>query len=566
MPVQPTDEILKDEVDADGDLTPKALAARKRLANDLKEGTKKKGNATRTDRRKAQKEREEKKKPKKQKITNENAVEKMEVLKEVKKIADNKRNIIESAEVHQELEDYYPEILENKEIGWKPFEGPQTDFLEADEFEVLFSGGRAPGKSDALMMDALRYCEFKEFRGLVIRKAMKELRDLIKRAKELYPLCYPGTKWKEQEKLFVFPSGATVEFGYCDHEDDVEQYKGQEYSWLGIDELTEIPKEETYERLIASVRKKGAGFKTYVRATTNPNGAGKQWVKKRFVDRGPSNTTITLETHIPELDQTIKTTRKWIHGTVFDNPKIVAQNPEYVAMLKNIDNATLRAQWLEGDWDSSDGLAFDEFNRKVHVINPFPIPGDWYRFRACDWGYRTKAVCLWFAIDPDGKIYVYREFTAGGDTPRGPMYAKDFGDEIRRIEDEAGERIRYGILDASAWSQRGEDAPSPAEDMQGIVWRPSDRTKHSRITGKQQVHKYLQVDKTTGEPGVFFFSNCVDLISSISALPIDKNNPEDVDTDVDDHAYDALRYGLMSRPNTYNNYFMPVTHSEHLRS
>jgi len=141
MPVQPTDEILKDEVDADGDLTPKALAARKRLANDLKEGTKKKGNATRTDRRKAQKEREEKKKPKKQKITNENAVEKMEVLKEVKKIADNKRNIIESAEVHQELEDYYPEILENKEIGWKPFEGPQTDFLEADEFEVLFSVG-----------------------------------------------------------------------------------------------------------------------------------------------------------------------------------------------------------------------------------------------------------------------------------------------------------------------------------------------------------------------------------------------------------------------------------------
>jgi PBSX family phage terminase large subunit len=486
-----------------------------------------------------------------QKITEENAEDKKELLKEIIKIADNRTGMI-PAHVKEEIEQYYPEVLEDKKIGWSPFPGPQTQFLEADEFEVLFSGGRAPGKSDALMMDALRYCGNRSFRGLVIRKAMNDLRDLIRRAKELYPQAYPGTKWKEQEKLFVFPSGATMEFGYCDHEDDVARYQGQEYTWLGIDELTQIPNEETYEKLVASVRKRGDGLKNYIRCTTNPNGPGKVWVKKRFVDRGTANSTITLATEIPGIG-TIKTTRKWIHGTVFDNPKYVNENPQYIAMLQNIDNAVLRKQWLEGDWDSADGLAFDEFSRKTHVIKPFEVPSSWYRFRACDWGYKTKAVCLWMAVDFDGRIYVYREFTSGPGTPNGMMLAKEFGHRIREIEEAANERVRYGILDVSAWSQRGEDAPSPAEDMGNLTWRPSDRTKHSRVTGKQQVHRYLQKDED-GKPGVLIFDTCLDLISCMSSLAISSKDNEDAETKGDDHAYDALRYGLMSRPRVYNNY------------
>jgi hypothetical protein len=479
------------------------------------------------------------------KITDENAEQKHELLKDIVKLAENKTALIPE-DLKKEIEEFYPEILEDKKIGWSPFPGPQTHFLEADEFEVMFSGGRAPGKSDALMMDPLRYCNNRAFRGLVIRKAMNDLRDLIRRAKELYPQAYPGTKWKEQEKLFVFPSGATIEFGYCDHEDDVARYQGQEYTWLGIDELTQIPSEETYTKLVASVRKSGDGLKNYVRSTTNPNGPGKNWVKKRFVDKGSANTTITIVTDVKGVG-TIKTTRKWIHGTVFDNPKYVKENPQYIAMLQNIDNEVLRKQWLEGDWDSADGLAFDEFSRKTHVIKPFDIPPSWYRFRACDWGYKTKAVCLWFAVDYDGQIYVYRELVTTG------VLAKDFGAKIRNIEEGTGEKVRYGILDVSAWSQRGEDAPPPAEDMGNLTWRPSDRSKHSRVTGKQQVHKYLQADED-GTPGVLIFDTCTDLIACLSSIPMDKNNNEDVDTKGDDHSYDALRYGLMSRPRIYNNY------------
>lgn len=500
---------------------------------------------------KVRKDKYEKKRPK-QNITKENFAEKREALKEIKNLADDKTSII-SSDAKKEADVFYPEIIETKKIGWEPFPGPQTAFLEADEFEVLFSGGRAPGKSDALLIDPLRNCQNKAFRGLMIRKAMQDLRDLIKRAKELYPLAFPGCRWKDQEKLFVFPSGATIEFGYCDHEDDVARYHGQEYSWLGIDELTQITKEEIYEKLIACVRKSGSG-KNHVRCTTNPNGPGKAWVKKRFIDKGPMGKSIILRTYIEKLDKTIITTRKWIHGTVFDNPKVVAENPEYIAMLQNIDNEVLRKQWLEGDWDSADGLAFDEFERKTHVIEPFKIPDAWYKFRACDWGFKTKAVCLWFAVDFDGNIYVYREFTAGGLTPRGKMLAKHFGQAILQIEADNLEKVRYGVLDASAWSMRGENAPPPAEDMPGCYWRPSDRTKHSRITGKLQVHNYLQKNPESGKPTVFFFNTCTDLISCIASLPNDSNNPEDVDSDADDHAYDALRYGLMSRPRTNNNY------------
>lgn len=480
-----------------------------------------------------------------QRINTKNAQDKLETLKDLTDLTTNKTNIADSTLLH-EAKTFYPELIAEKKVIWEPFPGPQTNFLEADEFEVLFSGGRAPGKSDALLIDPLRYCYHKDFRGLMIRKAMPDLRDLIKRAKELYPLAYPGTRWKEQEKLFIFPSGAVMEFGYCDHEDDVARYQGQEYTWLGVDELTQIASEEIYEKLILTVRKRGEGLKNYVRSTTNPNGPGKMWVKRRFVDMGMMGKTITLETYIPRLNQKITTTRKWIHGTVFDNPKVVAENPAYIAMLQNIDNAVLRAQWLEGDWDSAEGLAFDEFERKVHVVETFKVPEPWYKFRAADWGYKTKAACLWMAVDFDGNIFVYRELITT------KVLAKDFGAMIK--EREAAERIRYGVLDVSAWSQRGENAPPPAEDMAGLTWRPSDRGPHSRKTGKLQVHNFLQKNPLTGKPSLFIMDCCPDLIKGLSSLPSDKTDPEDVDTNADDHSYDALRYGLSSRPRMGNNY------------
>jgi hypothetical protein len=119
------------------------------------------------------------------------------------------------------------------------------------------------------------------------------------------------------------------------------------------------------------------------------------------------------------------------------------------------------------------------------------------------------------------------------------------------LDAERGDNIRYGVLDSSLWHNRGDTGPSLAEQMimKGCRWRPSDRSRGSRIAGKNELHRRLQVDEFTEEPRLVFFNTCRNIITELPSLPLDKTNPEDVDTKSPiDHGYDALRYGLMTRP------------------
>jgi len=149
---------------------------------------------------------------------------------------------------------------------------------------------------------------------------------------------------------------------------------------------------------------------------------------------------------------------------------------------------------------------------------------------------------LWFAIAPDEQLIVYRELYTSKVT------AVDLADMINDIE--RNETMRYGVLDSSLWHKRGDTGPSLAEQMimKGCRWRPSDRSKGSRVAGKNEIHRRLQPNNFTNEPQLVFFNICVNMIAELPALPLSRNNPEDVDTTSNDHGYDALRYGCMSRP------------------
>lgn len=202
-----------------------------------------------------------------------------------------------------------------------------------------------------------------------------------------------------------------------------------------------------------------------------------------------------------------------------------------------------RRQLLEGDWDIAEGAAFSEFSRAIHVVEPFNIPHNWTKFRACDYGYGSYSAVLWGAIAPDDSIIIYREIYVT------KVLAEDLADMILQAEE--GESIRYGVLDSSCWHKRGDTGPSIAERMimRGCRWRPSDRSAGSRIAGKNEIHRRLQIDQFTGKPRMVFFNTCTHIIADLPTLPIDKNNVEDIDTRVsNDHGYDALRYLLMSRP------------------
>ena len=458
-------------------------------------------------------------------------------LKKIDNVLEGKEQLIEKDKI-EETTPNIREAIKDREVIFEPNEGPQTEFLAASEREVFYGGARGGGKSYAMLVDPLRYCDKQKHRALLIRRTMPELRDLINHSQQLYPKAYPGAKWREQEKEWKFPSGARIEFGYAENLTDALRYQGQSYTWIGIDELPQYPTEDIYNFLRSSLRSVDPEIPVYMRATGNPGNVGSLWVKNMFVAPAVPNTKFDIDIKTPTGVK--KISRRFIPAKLEDNPYLM-QTDDYYAMLASLPEVQ-RKQFLDGNWEAFEDSSFPEFSKDIHVIKPFDIPRNWMKFRACDWGYSSPACCLWIAVDFDNNLFVYRELYTQKVTA--DMFAR------KVLDAEEGEYIRYGVLDSSTWARRGDIGPSIAETMilEGCRWRPSDRSPRSRIAGKLEIHKRLRPDEETGYPSLFILDNCVNLIRTLPMLPTDKNNPEDVDTHAEDHAYDALRYGCMSRP------------------
>ena len=463
-----------------------------------------------------------------------------------------KKELVEEQKVYPQPKPKPIEVKEAQRVIFQPNKGPQTEFLSSNEREVLYGGSAGGGKSYAMLADPVRYLNNPHFRGLLIRRTTEELRELISVSKQLYPEAIPNIRFMERDKTWVAPSGATLWLSYLDRDDDVTRYQGQAFSWIGFDELTQWASPYPFDYMRSRLRTaKGSGLELYQRATTNPGGAGHQWVKKMFIDPAPHGTAFwatDIETgqiltmpkgHSREGEPLFK--RRFIPATLFDNPYL-AEDGMYEANLLSLPEYQ-RKQLLEGNWDVNEGAAFPEWNRQVHVVDPYSIPNSWAKFRACDYGYGSHTGVVWIAVAPSEQLVVYRELYVS------KVLATDLADMILEAEADDG-TIRYGVLDSSLWHKRGDTGPSLAEQMivRGWRWSPSDRSKGSRGAGKNEIHRRLQVDEFTQEPRMVVFNNCTNLISQLPSLPLDKKNPEDVDTNAMDHMYDALRYGIMTRP------------------
>ena len=462
----------------------------------------------------------------------------------INKTLDGKEQQLITQDVIDSASKNVQQHIHQQDVVFKPNTGPQTDFLAASEREVFYGGARGGGKSYAMLIDPLRYCDKTHHRALLLRRTMPELRDLITHSQRLYNRAFPGAKWREQEKEWRFPSGAKIEFGYAENMTDALRYQGQSYTWIGIDELPQYPSPDIYNFLRSSLRSVDPGIPVFMRSTGNPGNIGSQWVREMFVNPAEPNKSFNLEVSTPTGVKII--TRRFIPAKLEDNPYLM-QTDDYYAMLASLPEVQ-RKQFLDGDWDAFEDSAFPEFNKALHIVDPFEIPKGWQRFRAADWGYASPACVLWFAIDYDNNLWIYRELYTQKIT------ADVFARKVLELEN--GEYIRYGVLDASTWAKRGDIGPSIAETMiqTGCRWRPSDRTPKSRISGKLEIHKRLKlVDEKKKEPGLRIFSTCRNLLRTFPTLPLDDSNPEDINTHVEDHAYDALRYGCMSRP-THTSY------------
>jgi len=437
-----------------------------------------------------------------------------------------------------------------RDVAFRPNPGPQTDFLAANEREVFYGGARGGGKTYSLLIAPLRFVYKSTSRALLIRRSMPELRDVIFQTQQLYPKAVPGAKFKTQENTWHFPGGARIEFGYCENLQDVLRYQGQSYSWIGVDELPQYDSPDVWHFLRSSLRSADPSIPLHFRATGNPGNRGSRWVKELFIDPAEPNTRFTEKVEYELEGRTLSTeiTRKFIPASVWDNPYLT-QDSSYIAMLASLPEVK-RKQFLYGDWDVVEDGAFSEFNRSTHVVEPFEVPNGWTRIRAADFGFSSPSAILWGAVDYDNNIWIYRELYVSKVT------ADQLGRMIREVESGDG-KIYDAVLDSSCWARRGDRGPSIAEmlNAEGCRFRPSDRSPGSRISGKIEIHKRLMVDEDTEEPRLRIFENCPNLIRQLNSLPLDKNNPEDVDTKAEDHAYDALRYMVSSRPTNIRTAF-----------
>jgi len=425
------------------------------------------------------------------------------------------------------------EVLKDAKVIFHPNEGPQTEFLAADEKDVLYGGAAGGGKSYAMIVDPLRYAHRPAHRALILRRSMPELREMIDKSRELYPQAFPGAKFREVEKLWNFPSGAKVEFGFLERDADVYRYQGQAYSWIGFDEITHLPTEFSWNYLASRLRTTDPEIKTYLRCTANPGGVGSHWVKKRYIEPNESNQSFLGSDGL---------TRKFIPAKLVDNPYL-AKDGIYEQMLKSLPPLQ-RKQLLEGNWDVAEGAAFVEFDPTVHVITPFELPVAWERVKGIDYGYASESCCLWGIIDMnDNTLIIYRELYRKG------LTGEELGAIITDMEIEDPFSVN-GVLDTAAWANTGTTGPTVGEALlrAGHKLRRADK---NRIQGKIQIHEYLKT-RESGRPKLQIFNTCPNLIRELQSIPLSKNNPEDVDTHASDHAYDALRYMIMSRPRMEN--------------
>lgn len=382
----------------------------------------------------------------------------------------------------------------------------QKLFLQAKKRFIAFGGARGGGKSWVVRAKATAMAlKHGGIKILVMRRTLAELRS--NHIIPLLQLTQGIAMYSDLHKELRFSNGSVIMFGYCDNDRDLLRYQGNEYDVVFIDEATQF-QFEWFSALCGSVRGVN-NFPKRVYLTCNPGGIGHVWVRRLFVDK------IYEEGEEPE-------DYEFIQSLVTDNQILMENDPGYVKFLKSL-YPTLRAAWLEGDWDAFSGRYFKDFDPSIHVLKPFDISRFWRRYIAFDYGLDMFA-CLWIAVDSALNAIVYREICMPN------LIISRAAEVIKNTGDYHGMSI-YAPPDM--WNRRQDTGKSAAEIFteNGI---PVRKAKNDRVLGWMNLSEWLApYENELGETDakLKIFDTCPELIRSLRNLNADENKPDDVATE-----------------------------------
>lgn len=491
-------------------------------------------------------------------------------------------------------------------VAWGFLKGTSQEFaLRTNANHILYHGTRGPGKTDCQLVRfaqnvGIGYGSF--WRGVIFDRKYKNLDDLIIKSKRIFRAIF-GDRCKFLESKgdykWVWDTGEELAFRQFLKPDDYWNYHGQEFPFIGWNELCKYPTSDPYDSMMSCNRSSWTQEKNgvfdeatgkwnlgpiplEVFSTTNPYGPGHNWVKAKFIDVAPfgKKYETTVRVFHPALKHEVDVVRKQvaIFGSYKENPYL---DPLYIAELESISDPNKRAAWLEGDWDIVAGGALDDVWRKqLHILPRFPIPATWRIDRALDWGSSHPCSVGWFA-EANGEEAVI-EFSDGttrtfcpppgtliqiGEVYRTQKMGSNKGlvesaaTIAQHIIDYEVGLMRDGWIESQPWPGPADNQISDVREVdvdtiekkfadKGIRWERSDKSPGSRKNGLQLIRDRLEAGiQGREEPQLYFMDNCRASVATLPTLPRDEDDPDDVDTDAEDHPYDMVRYRVLKGAN-----------------
>lgn len=448
----------------------------------------------------------------------------------------------------------------------------QKNALLSKAHENLYGGAAGGGKSHLLRVASIVYSIWVP--GLItyiFRRTFKELvsnhihtpggypemlRDFI-RAKKV--------RWDKSNYLFEFENGSIIQLAHSQWESDITTHQGAQIGFLGIDEATHFS--ESMVRFIRSRVRLGGlevpaqykGMFPRILYCSNPGGVGHDYFKTNFVDHGEDLWKA------PAADGGMS--RLYIPAKLGDNYTLTRNDPDYADRLRGLGDSALVDAMLSGDWDiMMKGMFSDVWRPDVQVVHPFLIPPAWKIDRAHDWGSSAPGGNLYFAESngkpfvgadgvertvPKGSLFVVGELYFANEKREGlKLFPHEQARRMVAFENERfpNRNVRPGPADASIWTtDTSSDSIHDQFMKEGIVFTKSDKSPGSRVHGWQLIRQMMRatMDQTPDAKHLYFTTDCPHLIRTLPMMQRDDKKIEDIDTQLEDHLCDILRYRIL---------------------